>query len=79
METEYALLTNLKKYRKNMTTFIIAHRISAVKNADTIIFLEDGKIKELGTHDELLAKKGSYYAIYQDQYKQFETSRMEAH
>ena len=58
METEHELLKNLSNRKHESTTFIIAHRISAVKNADLIIYLEDGQIKESGTHDELLKEKG---------------------
>lgn len=72
METEQELLMNLSKRDKKSTTFIIAHRISAVKNADMIIYLEDGKIVEKGTHDELLKLKGEYYNIYCEQFKDFE-------
>lgn len=50
------------------TKIIIAHRISAVRNADEIIYLDDGKIVERGTHDELLRKHGLYYETYQTQY-----------
>lgn len=71
METEHELLKNLLNRKHESTTFIIAHRISAVKNADLIIYLEDGQIKESGTHDELLKKKGRYYDIYNDQFRDF--------
>lgn len=76
METEYQLLKNLYNRKEKITTFIIAHRISAVKNADIIIFLEDGKIVERGTHTELLSKKGKYYEVYSEQFKDFETEDM---
>ncbi|MCH3964100.1 MAG: ABC transporter ATP-binding protein/permease [Clostridium sp.] len=71
METEYNLLKNLGNTHKNTTKIIIAHRISAVKNADMIICLENGHIAESGSHDELLARKGRYYEIYEEQFKDF--------
>lgn len=72
MDTEYELLKNLHDSIKKSTTFIIAHRISAVKNADEILFIENGEIVERGTHHELLNKKGRYYEIYCEQFKDFE-------
>ena len=72
METEYEIQQQLKEVLKNRTTFIIAHRISSVKNADQILVLKDGEIAERGTHKELLAHKGIYYGMVQDQYKAFE-------
>ena len=71
METEHLLLKNLAGRENKSTTFIIAHRISAVKNADIIVYLEKGEIKEQGTHEELLKLKGAYYNIYCDQFKDF--------
>ena len=71
METEHQLLKNLLKREDKSTTFIIAHRISAVKNADIILYLENGEIKEKGTHEELLKLKGKYYDIYCNQFKDF--------
>lgn len=70
-ETEYTLLGHLKEKSHPSTTFMIAHRISAVKNADLIIYLENGKIVEQGTHHSLLQKRGHYYAIYQKQFESF--------
>jgi ATP-binding cassette subfamily B multidrug efflux pump len=67
METEYMIQNNLKEL-KDITKIIIAHRISAVKNADEIIILKKGKIAERGRHEELLAKKGLYYETYHAQY-----------
>ncbi|MBQ2956041.1 MAG: ABC transporter ATP-binding protein [Clostridia bacterium] len=72
METEYEIQQELKEVLKGRTTFIIAHRISSVKNADQILVLDDGRIAERGTHHELLAKKGIYYGMVQDQYRDFE-------
>lgn len=71
METEYELLNNLYHNDKKVTTFIIAHRISAVKNADVIIYMEDGRIVEIGNHNTLLEKQGKYYDIYRTQFKDF--------
>lgn len=71
METEYELLKNLYEDEEKKTTFIIAHRISAVKNADLILYMEDGHIVEQGNHNELLKKKGKYYEIYETQFKDF--------
>lgn len=71
METEFRLLKNLKNMERKSTIFIIAHRISAVKNADLILFMEDGKILEQGTHKELVNKRGKYYEIYKEQFKDF--------
>ncbi|GAA0086180.1 ABC transporter ATP-binding protein [Clostridium sp. CTA-7] len=71
MDTEHELLKNLNYIKKNKTTLLVAHRISAVKNADLIIFMKDGCIIEKGNHNELLKKKGHYYKVYQEQFKDF--------
>lgn len=73
METEYKLLKNLKNMDKNKTTFIIAHRISAVKNADLILYMENGRIVERGTHEQLVGQRGRYYDVYVEQFKDFDT------
>ena len=65
------LLKNLSMMEKQSTTFIVAHRISAVKNSDLIVYLENGEIKEKGTHEELLELRGAYYDIYCEQFKDF--------
>jgi ATP-binding cassette subfamily B protein len=49
---------------KGRTTFVIAHRLSTVRNADAIIVLENGEIVERGNHDDLIALKGRYYQLY---------------
>lgn len=78
METEFTLLKNLDENDDvHPTTFIIGHRISAVKNADIILFMEDGHVVEHGNHDELLSKKGYYYDIYCDQFKDFDSLESE--
>lgn len=68
METEYQIQKALEK-SKEMTKFVIAHRISAVKNADEILIVENGEIVERGNHKSLLWKKGKYYDIYCEQFK----------
>ena len=67
METEYEIQQQLKEVLKNRTTFVIAHRISSVKNADQILVLDDGAIAERGTHKELMEKGGIYYQMVMDQ------------
>jgi ATP-binding cassette subfamily B protein len=70
METEYSIQKAMEK-RKGITRFIIAHRVSAVKNADEILYFEDGRIVERGTHDELLNLRGRYYDTYCEQYRDY--------
>ncbi len=67
METEAAIQKEIRE-KTDMSKIIIGHRISSVKDADEIIVLEDGRIKERGTHRELLGKKGLYYRTYEAQY-----------
>lgn len=50
------------------TSFIVAHRLSTIQNADIILVMKDGKIIEQGNHDELLSKKGFYYELFNSQY-----------
>lgn len=70
METEFKIQRALREVMKGRTTFIIAHRISSVKDADEILVLDQGKVVERGTHEELLAiKDGIYRRIYEIQYK----------
>jgi len=67
METEQQIQKVLEQF-KGMTKIIIAHRISAVRNADEIIVLEEGKVKERGIHEELMNRHGLYYETYLSQY-----------
>lgn len=67
METEQEIQKSLRRL-PSTTKLIIAHRISAVRDADEILFLEDGRIAERGTHEELMKRKGLYYQTYMAQY-----------
>ena len=62
--TEMHIDHGMERLMKNRTTFVIAHRLSTVRNADCIMVLEHGEIIERGTHEELLEKKGRYYQLY---------------
>lgn len=66
-ETEELILNNLNKEMKNKTAIIVSHRISSLKNADLILYMKDGEIVEMGTHEELLALRKSYFQLYQMQ------------
>lgn len=68
METEYQIQRELEAYR-GVTKIIIAHRISAVKNADEIIWIENGTIVERGTHQQLMALGKRYYETYREQFQ----------
>lgn len=74
-ETEILLQEGLSRLLANRTSFIIAHRLSTIKNADCIMYIDDGEIKEMGTHEELLAKKGLYYELYMSQFKFLENRK----
>jgi len=68
-ETELLVQEGLAKLLANRTSFIIAHRLSTVKNADRILYIDHGGIIEEGTHEELMKKKGAYYRLYMSQYE----------
>lgn len=73
-ETEETILNNLLTYCKDKTTIIVSHRVSSAKNADQIIILEEGKIIEKGTHNELLEQNGYYKDLYVKQLSEKEIS-----
>ena len=64
-ETEERILQNLKRIMVDRTTIIISHRVSSVKHCDEILVIDDGRILEQGSHDELMAKKGEYHEIHE--------------
>ncbi|WP_459130157.1 ABC transporter ATP-binding protein [Guggenheimella bovis] len=68
-ETEELIQDAITKVIRNRTTFVVAHRLSTIQHADQIIVIHKGEIKEMGTHDQLLEKKGLYYDLYELQYK----------
>lgn len=63
-KTELLITQAMEKMMENRTSFMIAHRLFTIRNADAIIFMVDGDIKEVGSHEELLAKKGLYAQMY---------------
>lgn len=68
-ETEILIQQAITKLLKGRTSIVIAHRLSTIQNSDKIIVLHKGEIKEVGTHQQLLSKRGIYYKLYQLQYK----------
>lgn len=67
--TEHLIELGMDKLMHGRTVFVIAHRLSTVRNADAIMVLENGQIIERGSHDELIAKKGKYYQLYTGQFE----------
>jgi ATP-binding cassette subfamily B protein len=68
-ETEMLIQNAIEKLLVGRTSIVIAHRLSTIQNADKILVMHKGELKEVGTHQELLAKRGIYYKLYQLQYK----------
>lgn len=66
--TEALIQHAMAELMKGRTSFVIAHRLSTIRDADIILYMEDGDIKEMGNHDELMAKNGKYAALYNSQF-----------
>ncbi|HBM81635.1 MAG TPA: multidrug ABC transporter ATP-binding protein, partial [Clostridiaceae bacterium] len=71
-KTEMALQEGLQRLLRGRTSFIVAHRLSTIRNADRIMYIDYGRIVEEGTHDELMKKKGAYWKLYSEQYNLLE-------
>jgi ABC-type multidrug transport system fused ATPase/permease subunit len=74
-ETEILIQRAIEKLLVGRTAIVIAHRLSTIQSADKIIVMHKGEIRETGNHQELLAKRGIYYKLYQLQYKDQEITR----
>ena len=77
-ETEFRVRDALSRMVQERTSLVIAHRLSTVQRADKIIVMHKGKVREMGTHQQLLAQRGVYYKLYQLQYKDQEIPAAES-
>jgi ATP-binding cassette subfamily B protein len=73
-ETEFRVRDALSHMVEGRTSLIIAHRLSTVQRADKIIVMHKGQVREMGTHQQLLAQRGIYFKLYQLQYKDQEAN-----
>ena len=71
--TEKAIQSAMQKIMENRTSIVIAHRLSTIRDSDLIVVMDQGQIVEQGTHEELLARRGKYYALYMTQFAGFAT------
>ncbi|MFH1380436.1 MAG: ATP-binding cassette domain-containing protein, partial [bacterium] len=75
-ETETKMLETIRKYRKNHTMIIVSHRLSAIKDADIIFFMDSGRITETGTHNSLVEINGKYSEFVKRQLISMELERL---
>jgi ATP-binding cassette subfamily B protein len=73
--TEMHIREAMQKLMKGRTSFVIAHRLSTVRNADQIVVINGGKVLEKGNHEDLLKEKGFYYNLYNSQFKRLSQQR----
>ena len=66
--TEILVQEGIRHLLENRTSFVVAHRLSTIRNADRIFVIDGKGILEDGNHEQLMAKKGAYYALYQSQF-----------
>ncbi|MGL5918765.1 MAG: ABC transporter ATP-binding protein, partial [Cetobacterium sp.] len=76
-ESERLVQDALDKLMNGRTTFVIAHRLSTILNADKIVVMENGEIKEVGNHQELLKNNGIYRKLYEIQFGKIESNEFE--
>ncbi|RPH53514.1 ABC transporter ATP-binding protein, partial [bacterium] len=76
-ETEQLIQKALERLLENRTSVVIAHRLSTIQKADRILVMHKGEIREMGTHQQLLAERGIYYRLYQLQFKEQEIGGVE--
>jgi ATP-binding cassette, subfamily B, multidrug efflux pump len=67
--TERQIQKALEKLLHGRTSFVVAHRLSTIRNADQVLFVKEGLVAERGRHEELLAAKGAYYDLYMSQFR----------